>query len=612
MAQTRLVFDEQQLDRRGNDGGHDSDVTVVRAALRLLGFCCGEAHWRPRALASVTAESSLFEKHQPPQLASTRWLALGTLALSISLGCSSSTQDAVATGVPGAAGATSAEDDTLPTSLEFEVQGQVLARETVTLEVRAVPARVYRVRFALPPSGGDPLDAVLNRAESISGANGIATVRLTAPSTSARFHVRASVGSVAASLAVDVVDPGSLTVQVQPRYTTLLRDVTTWTASAHLKTSCADLPGIPPPDGDLTALPSAKSEAPLIHGVPADTPLAITLRSGHFLGGCTSIEALASSPADAPRLVYVSVLNRPIDLAASKLSLSLGLSAPEATWSDALAAAGLAALSTLEGSSLDDADALLDAMRDSRGNQRLEFQAMRKNGSWDQALRAYWGKASGRKLRDAVSSWLGAGRLRFAAAPQLLSAQLLPTPQADSLGEPRAQLQVLSAAGLKATEAGFITPAAVSWSASPDDSVVISSEIYVVLSRLAAGLAEASAIENRTDLGSAVDALAEVANCAGLGAALAAAGSNPASAFAPCDADCLESACQAGLTAIWLRLANATALTPARLSVSATGNARVSDAAAIAGMAGMWLGELKVEGEGRPTGGALTAIAAAP
>jgi hypothetical protein len=59
---------------------------------------------------------------------------------------------------------------------------------------------------------------------------------------------------------------------------------------------------------------------------------------------------------------------------------------------------------------------------------------------------------------------------------------------------------------------------------------------------------------------------------------------------------------------MWQRSTAASALSPSRLTLTATANAFVGDAAEIAGMNGAWLGQLQApSGQVSPTLGTLTA-----
>jgi hypothetical protein len=548
-----------------------------------------------------------------------RYLAAGSaLAAGCALGagCASSSSDGAAPGssTGGSGFAGQPNDDEQPKSIQFEspdadMPRLLVAREQTELRVRALPPRVYHLRFALPTSGGDPLDAVLDQATVDTGADGIASVQLTAPSAPTTFEVRASVGSVAGSLSVTVQDAGFATLQVQPLYAGF-RTITTWVASAYPGLTCAQLSGVPPKDGPLPSSPAAAVAAPQLSNVPAGTRLAVTLRSGHFVSGCVSIEKVPPGPADKPQIIYVTVLDRPVDLGSSPLAVSFGTTLPETTWSSLLETSADTVLQAMRGTSTDDVDTLLDAMREASHSSLQLFENARKAESWDDLLRARWGATAASKLHDTCAGWLAAGRQKFSASEHLFTGTLDPIVQLDDpLDQRSADFTLLSVAGLDGAKSGFVDRAQVSWSASSDDTVSIGTDLYLVQSRLAAALAEAAALEGN-DATSAADLLATILDCSGLSRALTASGPDTGLAYDACDADCLTSLCESGVAAIWQRGGDATALLPARLGITATGAARVGDAAEVVGVSGTWIGALTTGAGGSPatTSGALTGV----
>lgn len=536
--------------------------------------------------------------------ASTLWLLL-----SLGSGCANNDANVSAPGASGTAGGSGGQPSTdeIPDSLTFDMVSDLSARQQVTLRVQAVPAKTYHVRFALPSSGGDPLDAILDAAEATTGTDGIATVQLTAPSTPTTFDVRANVGTRIASLPIYVKDTGFATLLVQPLYAGF-RTITTWVASAHPNKTCADVAGIPPEDGPLQTLPAASDAAPQLNQVPASTRLAVTLRSGHFVGGCASLEGAPPGPETKPLVVPVTVLDRPIDLGVSSLAVSFGLPAPEASWDESLTATGSDVLRALLGTSSDDVDALLDAMRDASGDSRQAMETSRQAEGWDSLLRTHWGANAATKLHDVVSGWLAAGRQKFNASEHLFTGTLTPIQQpAGASDELSADFTLLSVAGLDGAKSGFVDRAQVSWSASSDDAVFFGTDLYFVQSRLAEALAEAAALDQSPGAEAAAPLLAQALDCQGIGGLLTAAGVNDQVAYDACDSACVVGLCQEAVSAIWLRGGDATGLSPARLSVTATGAAHVGDAAEVAGVIGTWIGELHSAAETRTTGGALSA-----
>jgi hypothetical protein len=541
------------------------------------------------------------------------------LLLACGTGCSSMADEpsgfVPSGGTSGVGGSSSSNN--VPASFGFEMLSDqplpVAARGQLTLSVQAKPARVYQVRFALRrslrelPEGAssEPLDAVLDRDLTQTDERGIASVVLTAPSSRTNFQVQAIVeNSLSATQEIEVPDEGVTSVLVQPINNPVLRDPTTWVATVHPDTTCASLPGIPPPDGPLHAN-AAKGQAPLISDVPAGVPLAVTLRSGHFLGGCTSLEALP--PSTEPRRVMVALLNRPLDLAASPLNLSLGLNAADVTWQTTLAAADAVIAAALRNGGENDVDTLLDAMGEASDDAGEAFDSARTTENWDATLQQRWGSGSSSKLRDLVQGWLVAGRQKLlpSEAP-LLSGLLTPLGnpgQPDT--EARASFELDSSFGLAPAKAGFVESAVVSWVASADDTIALGTDLYFVRSRLAMALAERAALQEETPRMNAGEALAQALDCDGLSAQLAAQGADGNLAYASCDAQCLSAWCFAAVDALWRRGSDADGLTPAQLRISATGGARVGEAAEVAGITGKWIGEL---GENK-TGGPVTAAA---
>ena len=229
-------------------------------------------------------------------------------------------------------------------------------------------------------------------------------------------------------------------------------------------------------------------------------------------------------------------------------------------------------------------------------------------------MRARWGAPAATKLRDTASLWLAAGRQKFSANDHLFTGILTPISQpADPLDQRSADFRLLQVAGLNGAESGFVDRAQASWSASSDDTLQIGTDLYLVQSRLAEALAEAAALEGveSTDASSAAGLLAKTLDCAGFADALAAAGASPDLGYDACDAACLMSLCETGISAIWRRGGEATGLSPARLRITATGAARVGDMAEVVGVSGTWIGSLTAGDSTSTTSGVLTGVAPA-
>jgi hypothetical protein len=526
------------------------------------------------------------------------------LALLLGSGCSSSPEKADSNGGGATGGSGGSGGASQVQSVEFlDAPTRLVPRQELTLTVQVSPAGRQLVRFSLPTSeDSEPLDAVLDRSEVETDETGRASAVLLASSSGASFRVRASVGSAVAELALTVTDVTGATVEVHPTYSGKRR-ATTWVATAR-EGSCADGPVIPPPDGPMRGF-AASDRVPEIVGVPVKVPVAITLRSGHYMGGCASVEMFPAGPANRRHVVKVTVLDRPIELTTSHLSLSLALDPLDTAFVELNQLASASALTAMRGGSTDDADALLDAMRaalDSVARQELDIA--RNAEGWDDLLRARWGQGAPTRLRDRVASWLTSGAARLNESPALLEATLRPVDGTS------AELQLSQLAGLSPAQAGLVSSALVSWSADADDTVVLGTDLYFSSSRLATGLAEPVALEDFPEAVTAAAALGLALDCVGLADELAATGSDTTFAYPGCDAACLNDLCNTAVASIWQRGRDVSSSSPVRLAVTAAGEARVGDAAEIAGIVGSWVGELtSIELElDRSTRGVLSAV----
>ena len=539
-----------------------------------------------------------------------RTLPFIALSLTIAAGCGAGGAggDDDIGGAGSSAGTTSAPGE-FPSKLTFPVPlGPIDLGAQVEVLVQATPPGVYRVRFSLPTNNGDPRDAILAASEADTSPAGSVSVLLTAPSSPAEFDLRASVGNqVAETLRVTAVEPDTATLIANP-VPLGHRQPKTWVATVHENKTCDQVPGIPPEDGLHMAF-AGISDAPVIMGVKTGVPLAVVLRSSYNMGGCATVEMLPPEASDTPRVVDVQVLDRPVDLAASNVSLTLGVADPQATWSAVLGDAQSKALAALDGfpdKERADVDTLLAGMRDElSGSARDSFSSARSAESWDTLVGQHWGSAT--KLTDLINGWLTAGKAKLLVTDNVFAGRLMPNVET---GKPDdADLQFDGIVGIPPAEAGFVSPADVSWSAGPDDTILLSTHFYFFSSTLLTRLAQTDVLLASPGAGSMGAALATALDCSALGNELAAAGTDPQLAFSGCNADCLSALCTSALETVWLRARNATAVTPVTIDVAASGEGRVGDSAELAGIKGNWVGQLVSDDAAVPTttGGLLEA-----
>ena len=469
-------------------------------------------------------------------------------------------------------------------------------KQTRQLTVQVTPAGTVPIRFALV--GDDPADAVLDASEVETDAEGIARVTLTAPSRPAVFTVRASSTSASQVVGQGIIVSalGVTTLQVQPSYNGQ-REISEWTATTRADVSCSDLSGNPPPDGDRSA--KAKPKAPLIVSkVPVGVPLAVTVRAGHYIGGCVNVPALSEGEGNQ---VLVYAIDRQLNLSETDLSLNLGATDAHPDFDKLMQESALLAEEAVLGGAEDDVAALLDGMRDATSAvNRDAFNLARSENGWDSAIETAFGKSAARLLRDPVQRWLSAGLLAL-NAPDAIVGRLRPL----GTGVTLTPTAVGGAAPGNAGMPGFF---AGSWSTDSNDTLLLGIDLNWEPSRLVTALAVAPAVLEFPGATSAENALALSVGCAQVGQVLLAQGVSPGSiAFASCDEKCAVTLCSNAAAAAWAKAQLSSGTEIATLSVTATGTAEVGDDAQATSVLGSWVGELRTARGSAVVSGALSA-----
>ncbi len=541
--------------------------------------------------------------------ASASLLALAAYA-SLAAACDSSgTGDSL----PGASGSAGAPSDAGPDGSDVEPVPDKLSfvppnalklkpKQTRELTVQADPPGSFHMHFALPGSGGDdsPGDAALDVSDVQTGDDGTAHVTLTAPSTPAMFSVRASVGKITQLLSVSVSRLGVTTLRVIPSYSGQ-RSITTWTATATAGANCTDLVGNPPPDGDISA--SAAPNGPLdLEEVPIGVNVAVTLRAGHYIGGCTNVSPLSEVDGNQV-LVYAS--DRPLNFAATDLSFEFGPSDSRPAFDKLMQTSATQAAEAVASGAASDVTALLDEMfAATPASDRPAFTAARTQGNWESALATAFGKNAARRMRDPAQRWLDAGRLSFDAV-DTFAGNLAPKGD-DALLVLSRVVQASPAA------AGFASGFQTTWSADSSDTLLLGSELSWLPSRLATALAEPPALLEFPQATTVEGALTLSVDCTLVANVLVVYGSSPGTLYGSCDQACAVSACASAVASAWSKARNASGNSAATLGFTATGTATVGDEAEITSLHGSWVGELVI-GDSHATGsGALSASSSAP
>jgi len=475
----------------------------------------------------------------------------------------------------------------------------------VELTVQTSPPGQFPIRFAL--SGIDAntgidgaADAVLDASDIVTDADGVGHVNLYAPSKPASFNVLASSPSAGNNLfyqGVKVDATGMTTLSVRPSYVGN-RSISKWTASVKAGVSCSDLSGNPPPDGDHPV--SEVPDVPLVlKQVPVGVNLAVTVRAGHYIGGCANVPALSEGDGNQV-LVYAS--DRALNLSATNLTLSMGASDAHPAFDKLLQSSVTLAESALLGGAKTDLGALLDDMREASSNvDRDAFDAARLENDWEGALASTYGKGGARRMRDPALRWLSAG-LAALNAPNALIGRLSPL----GVGVTFVPSSVGPASPSDAGFTGFFV--AKKWSADSNDIVQLSMELNWEPSRLVTALAIAPARAEFPDADSVERALALSVDCAQVGQVLMTAGASPGiAAFASCDEVCTVSACESAVAAAWNRAQQSTGAEIDTLDFTATAKAQVGDDARATALSGSWVGELSTNNGTAQVSGALSA-----
>lgn len=443
--------------------------------------------------------------------------------------------------------------------------------------VKVSPAGPYVVRFALADDAGD---AFLDKSEAMTDADGSASVVLTAPSSPVMFHLRASVvgSGVSAELLASANTPGN-TLLVVPVYAGT-RTVTSWFATAQTDVTCDPGGAVPPTDGMYQNEVEANEPVPVPH-VPEGKPLRVTVRAGHFAGGCTDVPAFAVGER---RSVSVTVTDRPLEMTNVRIPVVLGIDENDA-WTTGFSSLSALMASKAVGSSKRDASALLDEMLEATPYLWQDaFVYQRLHLGWDDRVEHIFAGGS-TAIRDRLNAWVTAGLSTLATNAV---AGTLTSPGA---GAGTATFAVTQVAGAAPKDSGFPDSIPLTWTSAAGDEVLFGGAATWQPSRLAATLASAAAADEFPSATSASNALSLALSCEQIGKTLA--GDAAAIPALNCDAACLSSRCEDALDVMWTRAKNAVT-GKAALHIAASGHAAIDESAHPVGFVGTWVGDVSL------------------
>ncbi|MBI4955452.1 MAG: hypothetical protein HY908_25745 [Myxococcales bacterium] len=454
-------------------------------------------------------------------------------------------------------------------TIAFDEEGTLTLApgEVVAVTVHTSPPAPYEIAFFLK---GAALDASLGATVVVAAPDGSATVQLKAPNAATSFALRAKIkDGPAVDLLVAVSDKGFGTLHVVPVYEGQ-RETREWVASVASGTSCAALAAIMPedPEGALTAV-AEPPDPLLVPDVPVGPTLAVFVRGGHYMWGCSDVPSLgAGTTLD----VAVPIVPKPLDLSATLLDVDLAFAPDPGPWNAMLEGALAASLDALLAPGPTDAYALVVAMKE-RSPDPAAFLAAAQVGGWFTLLATHFAQ-NGIDLRAFVTTHALAG---LGSAPPLVSGEL------SSVGADGVALFTLGALGpVSADEGGIPADYLVSWSADSFDDVNLGGTLFWLPSRLVAVAAE-HALPPATSM---ANALASEVECATVASLLA--------GYGACDAGCLQLLCEDALAERWLHARDVSAVAGqiGTIALQALGLAEFDDVAAITAFSGSWVGQV--------------------
>jgi hypothetical protein len=287
--------------------------------------------------------------------------------------------------------------------------------------------------------------------------------------------------------------------------------------------------------------------------------------------------------------VKVNVLDKPMDLTASDLTLTLAWTPepePYGALIDAAAADLAGAVFVGDWPWLTVLDAMSAAVPAALST---DFDEGRLSLAWDTATADHFALA-GVDPRAKIAEWAALG---LASESPLVEGRL--TALADPPGQ--ALLELDAFAGGAPDRAGIQAEHLVAWTTDGTDTVVMNGTLPWSPPRYAAHLAEVGAKAASPGVASVPDALAVAIGCDALAASLA--------GYGACDAACLEAACDDALAALW---AEGVASAPGygEIAVTAGGPALVDDVASLVSFSGAWVGNATSGELSAPVSGAAS------
>lgn len=470
--------------------------------------------------------------------------------------------------------------------IRFEQEG-ILALapgEEIDVTVVTEPAARYAVTFIL---SGNALDASIASTRVVAGDDGRATLRMRAPTRATAFRLTATIdGGASAVLEVAVSDQGFGRLQIMPTYDGA-RPVGTWQGGMVAGTTCDALGEVLPndPEGNL-AFSGAPGTTLAIETAPVGPNLAVYVRAGHYMWGCTDTDDLEANGTEE---VTVEIINKPIDASKAALDLDLDFEPDPTGWTDALAATKAAMMAEL--SSANPPQLLLDTMA-SESTDPQGFAAAATSNSWVSALQAHF-QSQTVDLEGTFASFYDAG---VSSTPPQLLGRIDAVPEAPGF----ARFTLASVGNASPTDLNVPEEYTISLETTAKDLAKFGGSVFFSSSRFAARAVEDEAVAQTAGATDMIDVLAAEAVCDSL----------PLTGYPACEGVCLEQLCRDAIAELWGRARAATdGAGIGEIVMQASGAADYDDYAALTGFAGTWIGQVtqgtssavSVEGEAMAT-----------
>ncbi len=461
-------------------------------------------------------------------------------------------------------------DPPIEETIEF-VQSSPLGlapSEASILTIRVTPRRLQNVTFEILSESAN-FDGFIARADSRIREDGTATVEVQAPSSPSEFTVRASLSEGAsAAITVRVGVPGSGTISVTPDYGGS-RIIRQWTASAYENQTCDALNSYWE-DGPLVATGASRAT---IENVSLGVPIAVTLRGGPLVAGCTTLSSLR---ADHLEEVVVPVTDRPVDVRTGTLSVSLGVTSSTTGFTGHLEAAIQMSPAAFRDSLDSDAAALLRLMANELGaSQRNTFLESIESNDLVNVVQGVYGP--GEPISQAL-------RGIFSDAGAKISGTAVVEGELELDGDD-STLVLSQVAGVDPAAAGFLPESRWIVGAEAPDIIVISGTLDYSPFRWLHAIAT-----TMTENVPPSDVLAAAARCNDVGAAIV--GQAQGAPFGQCEEQCLEELCASSLGVHWQALSSGEGDSAVSLQVGLSGDAKLFGAARIESFQGSWVGRL--------------------